>query len=595
MTEPTTDTEVVDQAAVAEAIPAARPPARQGRALALGLLGFWLFHALVLAGLSYVDLRHGRQAVDRARQTDDPGELAAGKPLPALRDARAAFSRGHDKLTNPLVAPLKIVPVLGRQVRSASALAGAATEVSDAGVDAVIESQRVLELPRSSGTERIALMRRMAGLADRTHRRISDLSYGPRVGLLGPLANARNDLASEVRDLDVGLVKASAAADAAVTLFTGPRRYLVLAANNSEMRAGSGMFLLVGELQAGDGTLHLGDMGPVDDSPVPEGKVPLAGDLAARWGWAKPNVQWKNLMTSPRFDQAAPLAAQMWEAAGHQKVDGVLALDAIALRVVLDATGPVSAGGKTVGADTVVQQLLHDQYLQFSEDDRAKRQDALGGIASSAFDALNAGGWSPSRLADGLASAARGRHVMAWSSRPVEQRGWRAAGIDGSLRADSMLVAVMNRGANKLDWFLQTESELRLVPSGRDTKAELRVHIKNAVPDGQPKYIAGRNKDGTVPRNVYPGLLAVSLPGVARDPVFDGVAKLDVAGRDGPTVVVGFPFDLQRDEERTVVLRFLLPGEDGTIRVEPSGRVQPVRWSSGGRRWTDETAHSVRW
>ena len=35
-----------------------------------------------------------------------------------------------------------------------------------------------------------------------------------------------------------------------------------------------------------------------------------------------------------------------------------------------------------------------------------------------------------------------------WSSAPGEQGGWQAAGVDGGLEADSLLVSVANTGAN---------------------------------------------------------------------------------------------------------------------------------------------------
>src|SRR5439155_12845771 len=133
--------------------------------------------------------------------------------------------------------------------------------------------------------------------------------------------------------------------DAVAGLLGGPHRYLVFAANNSEMRAGSGMFLSVGVMTTSNGTIELSDMEPTGDLPVPPGKVPISGDLAARWGWIKPTEDFRNLMVSPRFDLMAPLAAQMWQAVGRPPVDGVLALDPIMLRAMLAATGPVDVNG----------------------------------------------------------------------------------------------------------------------------------------------------------------------------------------------------------------------------------------------------------
>src|SRR5207302_706399 len=83
--------------------------------------------------------------------------------------------------------------------------------------------------------------------------------------------------------------------DAVVGLLTGPRTYLVFAANNAEMRAGSGMFLSVGQFITRDGSVRLTGMGTVNDVAIPPGAVPLQGDLAGRWGWLKPQNDWRNL------------------------------------------------------------------------------------------------------------------------------------------------------------------------------------------------------------------------------------------------------------------------------------------------------------
>ena len=128
-------------------------------------------------------------------------------------------------------------------------------------------------------------------------------------------------------------------------LLQGPRNYLLLAANNSEMRVGSGAFLSVGVLSTADGSLHLGPVRSIIDFNLPDDRVPLTGDLADRWGWLEPNREWRNLASSPRFDANAELATQMWKASTGQDVDGVMAIDIDALRAMLAATGPVVVDG----------------------------------------------------------------------------------------------------------------------------------------------------------------------------------------------------------------------------------------------------------
>jgi hypothetical protein len=361
------------------------------------------------------------------------------------------------------------------------------------------------------------------------------------------------------------------------------------------MRAGSGMFLSVGELVTGPEGIELGEMRSVTEVAVPPGAVPLEGDLAERWGWLAPNQEWRNLMTSPRFDVAAPLAARMWQAAGNQPVDGVLVLDPIALSGLLTATGPVTVDGRDIGPDDVVDDLLHDQYVGVPPEGLDQRREQLGRIAEAAVEDLDAGDWSAPHLADGLAAAAAGRHLLLWSAATAEQAGWQALGVDGSIGPDSLSIAVLNRAGNKLDPFLAVSADLDFRAAGPDTDVTMRIELHNDAPEGEPSYVAGPVPGSGAGEGVYLGILSVTLPGGAREARFDGVGQLAVAGTDGPTRVVGFQLQLARGERRTVVARFRLPRSSGVVRVEPSARVPAILWTSAGMTWSDFSTRVLTW
>ena len=77
------------------------------------------------------------------------------RPLPSLRSARARFSRAHVHLQSPFVAPVRILPVVGRQVRAVDALSNTATKVARTGIEAVTQARLVLEAPHRSGPQRM--------------------------------------------------------------------------------------------------------------------------------------------------------------------------------------------------------------------------------------------------------------------------------------------------------------------------------------------------------------------------------------------------------------------------------------------------------
>jgi hypothetical protein len=554
--------------------------------------------AVAVAGVvrsAYRDVQSGLAATDHARAGADAQSVVEGRMAPDLGRARDDFQKARRQLDGPLLYPVRLLPVAGRQLRSVSDLSSAAAKATALARGATMKAHRILDQPEPTTAARLKATRQLGELAGQVSARLRSLDLGPRDGLVAPVARARNRLATrlaEVRDaLDKGAQGGAAVAD----LLTGPRRYLLFAANNAEMRAGSGMFLSAGELETGPDGINLADMRSVTDIPVPPDAVPLSGDLADRWGWLKPNVDWRNLMTSPRFDASAPLAAQMWVASGHRPVDGVMSLDPTAMAGILSATGPVEVDGRQITADNVEGELMHDQYLRFSDPDSPERREELGRLAHAVFAALDDGQWSVSHLAAGLASAAGGRHLLMWSARPTEQAAWRSLDVDGSLRPESMLLSVLNRGGNKLDRFLSVSADVKVAAVGNETEVTLTLQLENRVPEGEPTYIAGPEPSSGLREGDYLGIVTVDLPASARGGSFDGVEHLAVAGADGPSQVMGFELSLERGAQRSVVARFRLPGRRGSLRVEPTARIPPVRWSSGSLNWSDAHARGLTW
>ena len=575
----------------------------------------WAIAAVVLAWvgvtavqlvLARADATAGRRAAERAKEMTSPDDVLGGRPLPMLRTARSRFSRAHTHLQSPFVAPVRLLPVVGRQVRAVDALSSAATKVAGTGIEAVTSAREVLDAPHRSGPQRIAVLRRLAVVAGRAERELEGLSLGPRSALIGPVASAHDELAKQVARTRDGLGRGAAGARSAADLLAGPRRYLILAANNAEMRSGSGMFLSAGVMTTSGGTIDVGDLTSTTDLALPAGAVPLSGDLADRWGWLHPSQEWRNLGASPRFDVTAPLAARMWEARGGGPVDGVLALDVGALRATLAVIGPVDVNGRHVTSDNVDELLLHQQYVEHAEDpDQATRREELGQIARAVVDAIQDRQWSVADMARELGAAARGRHILAWSNRVREQDAWRSAGVDGAVKADSVLVGILNRGGNKLDRFLQVDATLDIAAAGPTgaasdkrgpgREAVLRVALHNTVPPGEPQYVTGPEGDSGLAEGEYGGIVAVTLPGPVSHAGVQGYDTFAAVGRDGPSYVVAPAVRLARGASVTLEFRFTLPPQLRALRVEPSARVPAVLWRFRGDRWTDAETHNVAW
>ena len=581
----------------AEAPPPRRWPRRLVAFAAVVAVVVWLGAAGVRLAAAADEARAGERLLRDARRSLGAASLADPAATATLAEARDHFASAASASGSALVAPLRHVPWAGRQLRAFHALSAAAADVLGTGTAALDRVRAVLDDDGADdgGASWAVTARVVADAVDDVVVDLDDVDLGPSEALVGPLADARATMADELADLRATAERGRTVTAGLAGFLEGPRRYLVLAANNAEMQAGWGMPLASGLLEVSDGEMRLSgleDIGP----PVPAGAVTLEGDLARNWGMLAPNEEWRNLALTPRFDAAAPLAARMWEVGGGGAVDGVVAVDPVTLQAVLGAAGPVDVGGVTVGADDALAFALYEQYVraEAAGETRAERRDRLAELAAATVATALDGSADPVELAEGLAEAAAGRHLLAWSHHAEEQAAWAAAGVDGTLGADSLLVGVVNRGANKLDWFLDVSADLQVRPDGDALEAELRVRLENHAPPGLPEYVAGPVPyTGARRAGDYIAMLAVNLPGAATGARVDGVEHLIAGGPDGPTQLVATAVELPAGGSTERVVRFRLPASQASLVVEPSARAHPVRWSAGERTWRHGTAEVV--
>ena len=546
----------------------------------------------------------GLDRLEEASETLTTADLLEGEGEAVLRAARGKFETANDRFGSPLLEPVRVLPVLGRQVRSLEDMSGAAAEVSRVSADGVAEAAAVVAGEVPAGPERVEALRELAEVSEGISSQIAVVDLGDDEALIGPVDSARQRLEDEVLGVEEALLRSRDAASALADLLEGPSRYLLLAGNNAEMRAGTGMFLSAGLLEMEDGRLTVGEMGPTADLLLPEGVPYLDEDLEARWGWMGPNREWRNLAASPRLEASAELATSMWEANGGPPVEGVVTVDVVALADLLGVTGPVEVDGEVVDQDNVLPLLLHDQYLDLDPadgEDQAARQDRLGDTAEAVMAQLNEVEDLPA-LVGALRSATGGRNLMAWSPDQQVQQAWRAAGVDGSIGADSLLVALLNRGGNKLDPFVSVETSLDTAAADDGTALTLEVTVTNDVPEGEPYYISGIDPDSVGGAGTYAGFLSIWFPEAAtdiemEDPDATDEVVLVANGPDGPTQVRSIDIRVPPGETRTYVARFRLPEGVDSLLVEPSARVPGMQWTSGAEEWSDdvEGARRIFW
>ena len=564
----------------------------------------------------------GLDALDHARDGLSSREILEGKGESALNAARAHFVKAHDEVSGGALWPVKWIPIVGRQVQSVAALSRGAEEVTRVGVDALHAANAIINASEHpKGPARVALIRRLGDVAATAKHDLASVGLGPNSLLLSPLKRAHDKFDTrlgEVRTTVSDLVDASLGM---ADFLQGPRRYLVIAANNSEARAGSGAYLSLGELTTRNGKFDLGEMKSANEVQPPKGAVPLSAasdpDFIARYRNYNPTADFRELALTGRLDVVAPLAAKMWKARSGHSVDGVLVLDPVALRALLSATGPVNVDGVAYSSDNVLPEVFVNQYrgLETSASNIAQieRRDKLSKIARAAIKKLDGGTWKTVDLFEALRKAGLGRHLLGWGATPASERGWLGAHIGGAFGPDSMLLSLQNRAGNKLDQFVTIDGDISTTQR-KDGSSDVvaKLHITNAIPlpiTKFPPYVIGPyiyNPSGEAGK--YEGLLQVELPRQIRDESFAigdaEVKKYGVAGPDGPDhYVLGMNIALKASQTITVSVRFNLPpGVKRSLLVSPTSRVlypelqrAAVQWTFQNQHWTDEQGHRIRW
>jgi hypothetical protein len=523
----------------------------------------------------------GKAELDRVRSGASTETLLDPATRRSLDRAEADLARARAKLRSPLVSPLRLVPVVGRHLRAADRVVGTARGSAAVASKAVAELHVLSDRPFGAGPERVRALEDLAAIADRADAALGRLDPGSSAHLVSPLGKAVDDLAAERRDARRGLARAARASRTVAAILRGPTPYLLLGANNAEMRAGTGMFLSGATVGFDQGRLDLGDVRPTAELVLPAGSVPVSGDLARNWPWIDSGRDLRSLGFTADLPQSAPLAAANWaKVPGGTTVGGVIVVDVDALRGLLGVVGPVEVDGIRYTADSIRGELLRQQYRRFAND-RDARRDQVGAVAKVVFDRIERGHWKLADLATAMVDAVQARHLMVWSADRSAAATFRAIDADGHLGPDSVSTALLNRGAEKLDSFVTTATDLRSTRrAGGRIEVTITYRITNGAPASGPVYLVGPNIAGMV-AGEHRGIVVVNLPNGTTAIEVDGMATI-VDAADGDTRAVAGEIRLKRGETKVIQVTGLLPKGLDRVVVEPSGRIPRTTWSIDG-------------
>lgn len=312
------------------------------------------------------------------------------------------------------------------------------------------------------------------------------------------MSDARSELQGQISGITSVINNVALAARLAPSMMgaDGPRTYFMAFQTNAEVRGTGGLLGGYGILRFDNGVASVDTLAPnstLEDAVAP---IELGEEFDLQYGYLQPFTDFRNSNYSPHFPYAAQIWRGMWAEQTGMEVDGVIAIDPVALSYILGAVGPVTMpDGEVVSRENVVELTESTAYLRFPTDQVARKQ-YLQDIASAVVTKMTGQVGSPRQLLDALGKAVGERRVAVWSAVPEDQKLLEETPLAHVLPDDPSPfagVVINNLGGNKLDYYLKTRIEYAADECRGDTRAStVTVKLTNGVPNEPlPDYVAG--------------------------------------------------------------------------------------------------------
>ncbi|WP_179474473.1 DUF4012 domain-containing protein [Mycolicibacterium vinylchloridicum] len=319
---------------------------------------------------------------------------------------------------------------------------------------------------------------------------------------LSAVDGARTQLQAQATDISRLLGDTALAAQLAPSMLgaDGPRSYFMGFQTNAEARGTGGLLGGFGILRFDDGKPSVDSLGPNTELDKKFTPFSINPEFDEQYGFTNPTTDSRNSNQSSHFPYAAQIWKSLWSQQTGMNVDGVIAIDPVALSYILGATGPVTLpGGETVTKDNVVELTESTVYARFPDPaDQSGRKQYLQDIATEVVKKITKPVESPRKLLNALGRAVSERRIAVWSSNPADQKLLEETPLahvipdDPAPYAD---VVINNLGGNKMDYYL--DRQIEYVADGCDgdkRNSTVTVRLTNTLKDtaGLPDYVAGR-------------------------------------------------------------------------------------------------------
>ena len=351
-----------------------------------------------------------------------------------------------------------------------------------------------------------------------------------------------------------------------------PQQYLVVTQNSAEARGTGGILgaLAIVEFDKGDFKVLQANSNVIFPS---ERRTPIEmpQEFVDLYGYDPGIFQNSNL--SPHFPYGANIWMALWERKYGGTLDGVIAVDPIALGYILKSTGPIILDdGEILTSNNVVSKTLSEAYKRF-ENDNFARKEYLVRMMQAVFATLQKREFDKLEFAHQIERAIIANRLLIYSRDVATQQKLALTRLAGHMSLDpnnEFRAVIKNVDASKLDYYLEREVKIESVECKAEQLSRITVKVSNSLVKGEglPSYVLTRADRGK-PSNYVKGQHRFEL--FIYGPTFSSFSGGTRAGR-GKLGGVG----VERNRPVLVTDIDLKPGQSEVISAEFRGGTGPI-------------------
>ena len=501
--------------------------------------------------------------------------------------------------SDPVWAALSHVPWLGSTLDAANQISTSVDQVAGQVLPPLVNATDTIAprtLRQRDGTLKLArltsaipdLRSSSAALSATLVR----LRSTPSSGVVAAITNAQQTLTRSLDGLAGSLDIAYRAVRIAPDMVgaDGPRRYLVIFQTPAEARGTGGLAGSYAVVRFDHGKLTTERSGSDADfktatSPV----VDLGSDFNSRYAQIDSAESWGNANFTPNFPWAAEIWAKLWERQSGERMDGVIAVDPIALGYILRVTGPVTlSDGEVITSANAARWTMSDSYRIYDKNQTLRKKLSVE-LSRLTLNRLSSSATDLTALLK-IAGRAAGEHrLLLWSAHPAEQAliaGTPAAGELPAAPGPFADLVLLNGGGDKLDYYLERSLSYRVMSCTPQHRAvRVSFTLTNTAPkSGLPYYVTVRNDHRIVPvgqSRVFADLY-LARGAVLKSWDLNGKRISARLSTERGHSVVEFDIELPPGQSRTVTANITEPPSSRPVVIPVQPLARPLRVTTSG-------------